>query len=194
MISVVMVKMMMFVLSIMMIWRRLQRSWWSGVDDEPWGCWLNYDDDHNSNLLFDYQLWIKLMKTQAFSYKLDKPPTILFRWIKPPKPSSSDIIDSIVYIWNVLIFPQSNSLKKSKWYYCRHEDGPIAQSNSGEMIVFPGATLHMECLSLKVILDDNNSMMTMMIILDKIILEALCILESLSLKVIVIWWQCQWWR
>ena len=44
-----------------------------------------------------------------YDYKIDKPPTILFR----------------------------------------HQDGPIAQSNIGELIVFPGATLHMECLFLK---------------------------------------------
>ena len=46
---------------------------------------------------------------QAYDYKLDKPPTILFR----------------------------------------HNGGPIAQSNRGELIVFPGTTLHMECLFLK---------------------------------------------
>ena len=31
----------------------------------------------------------------------------------------------------------------------RHTDGPIAQSTTGELIVFPGTTLHMECLFLK---------------------------------------------
>ena len=31
----------------------------------------------------------------------------------------------------------------------RHEGGPIAQSNLGELLVFPGTTLHMECLFLK---------------------------------------------
>ena len=31
----------------------------------------------------------------------------------------------------------------------RHRDGPIAQSNRGELVVAPGATLHMECLFLK---------------------------------------------
>ena len=46
---------------------------------------------------------------QEHEYKLDQPPTILFR----------------------------------------HKDGPIAQSNLGELIVFPGTTLHMECLFLK---------------------------------------------
>ena len=46
---------------------------------------------------------------QAYDYKLDKPPTILFR----------------------------------------HDGGPIAQSNLGELVVFPGTTLHMECLFLK---------------------------------------------
>ena len=39
----------------------------------------------------------------------------------------------------------------------RHENGPIAQSNSGEMIVFPNTTLHMECLSLKVTLPQLRS-------------------------------------
>lgn len=28
----------------------------------------------------------------------------------------------------------------------RHVDGPIAQSNDGKLIVYPGTTLHMECL------------------------------------------------
>lgn len=28
----------------------------------------------------------------------------------------------------------------------RHENGPIAQSNDGKLIVYPGTTLHMECL------------------------------------------------
>lgn len=28
----------------------------------------------------------------------------------------------------------------------RHEAGPIAQSNDGKLIVYPGAVLHMECL------------------------------------------------
>ena len=46
---------------------------------------------------------------QEHDYKLDQPPTILFR----------------------------------------HKDGPIAQSNMGELIVYPGTTLHMECLFLK---------------------------------------------
>ena len=46
---------------------------------------------------------------QMLDYKIDQPPTILFR----------------------------------------HQDGPIAQSNIGELIVFPGTTLHMECLFLK---------------------------------------------
>lgn len=28
----------------------------------------------------------------------------------------------------------------------RHQNGPIAQSNDGKLVVYPGATLHMECL------------------------------------------------
>jgi hypothetical protein len=31
----------------------------------------------------------------------------------------------------------------------RHERGPIAQTNSGELLVYPGTILHMECLFLK---------------------------------------------
>jgi hypothetical protein len=31
----------------------------------------------------------------------------------------------------------------------RHERGPIAQTNSGELLVQPGTILHMECLFLK---------------------------------------------
>ena len=46
---------------------------------------------------------------QMYDYKIDKPPTVLFR----------------------------------------HKGGPIAQSNTGELLVFPGTTLHMECLFLK---------------------------------------------
>ena len=44
-----------------------------------------------------------------YDYKIDKPPTVLFR----------------------------------------HKDGPIAQSNTGELVVHPGTTLHMEWLFLK---------------------------------------------
>ena len=46
---------------------------------------------------------------QMYDYKIDQPPTVLFR----------------------------------------HKGGPIAQSNTGELLVFPGTTLHMECLFLK---------------------------------------------
>jgi hypothetical protein len=28
----------------------------------------------------------------------------------------------------------------------RHQNGPIAQSNDGKLIVYPGVTVHMECL------------------------------------------------
>lgn len=28
----------------------------------------------------------------------------------------------------------------------RHQNGPIAQSNDGKLIVYPGTTIHMECL------------------------------------------------
>lgn len=38
------------------------------------------------------------------------------------------------------------AVEKSPTILFRYEDGPIAQSNDGKLIVYPGTTLHMECL------------------------------------------------
>nr|XP_014289884.1 sushi, von Willebrand factor type A, EGF and pentraxin domain-containing protein 1 isoform X2 [Halyomorpha halys] len=38
------------------------------------------------------------------------------------------------------------ALEKPPTILFRHESGPIAQSNDGKMIIYPGTTLHMECL------------------------------------------------
>lgn len=38
------------------------------------------------------------------------------------------------------------SMEKPPTILFRHELGPIAQSNDGKLIVYPGAVLHMECL------------------------------------------------
>lgn len=37
-------------------------------------------------------------------------------------------------------------MEKSPTILFRHHNGPIAQSNDGKLIVFPGTTVHMECL------------------------------------------------
>nr|CAI5864061.1 unnamed protein product [Callosobruchus analis] len=38
------------------------------------------------------------------------------------------------------------SMEKAPTILFRHQDGPIAQSNDGKLIVYPGTILHMECL------------------------------------------------
>ncbi|XP_055680814.1 uncharacterized protein LOC129788622 isoform X2 [Lutzomyia longipalpis] len=38
------------------------------------------------------------------------------------------------------------AMEKSPTILFRHQNGPIAQSNDGKLIVYPGTTLHMECL------------------------------------------------
>lgn len=37
-------------------------------------------------------------------------------------------------------------MEKAPTILFRHQNGPIAQSNDGKLIVYPGATVHMECL------------------------------------------------
>jgi len=37
-------------------------------------------------------------------------------------------------------------VEKAPTILFRHQNGPIAQSNNGKLIVYPGTTLHMECL------------------------------------------------
>lgn len=37
-------------------------------------------------------------------------------------------------------------VEKAPTILFRHQNGPIAQSNDGRLIVYPGTTLHMECL------------------------------------------------
>lgn len=37
-------------------------------------------------------------------------------------------------------------MEKAPTILFRHHNGPIAQSNDGKLIVYPGTTLHMECL------------------------------------------------
>ncbi|XP_023325982.1 complement receptor type 2 isoform X2 [Eurytemora carolleeae] len=41
------------------------------------------------------------------------------------------------------------ALDKPPTILFRHEQGPIAQTNTGELVVYPGTILHMECLFLK---------------------------------------------
>jgi hypothetical protein len=38
------------------------------------------------------------------------------------------------------------SVEKAPTILFRHQNGPIAQSNDGKLIVYPGTTIHMECL------------------------------------------------
>lgn len=40
----------------------------------------------------------------------------------------------------------STAVEKAPTILFRHQNGPIAQSNDGKLIVYPGTTLHMECL------------------------------------------------
>lgn len=37
-------------------------------------------------------------------------------------------------------------MEKDPTILLRHQNGPIAQSNHGTLIVYPGTTVHMECL------------------------------------------------
>lgn len=38
------------------------------------------------------------------------------------------------------------AMEKPPTILFRHENGPISQSNDGKLIVYPNATIHMECL------------------------------------------------
>ena len=58
-------------------------------------------------------------------------------WYKGP---ISWFLDPISWFLN----PISLYLSPISWYL-----GPISQTNSGELLVYPGAILHMECLFLK---------------------------------------------
>lgn len=40
----------------------------------------------------------------------------------------------------------SNTVEKAPTILFRHHNGPIAQSNDGKLVVYPGTTVHMECL------------------------------------------------
>lgn len=42
----------------------------------------------------------------------------------------------------VLVF----TVEKPPTILIRHQNGPIAQSNDGKLIVYPGTTVHLECL------------------------------------------------
>ena len=44
------------------------------------------------------------------------------------------------------LFSVCNSVEKPPTILFRHQLGPIAQSNDGTLIVYPGSILHMECL------------------------------------------------
>lgn len=39
-----------------------------------------------------------------------------------------------------------STVEKAPTILFRHQNGPIAQSNDGKLIVYPGTTVHMECL------------------------------------------------
>ena len=134
----------------------------------------------------------ELVSIQAFSYKLDKPPTILFRWVLMFFPQW---IKSLFNIWmNSIVYTFSCSHEDNKYvpifwrnhhdYFHRHEDGPIAQSNFGELLVFPGATLHMECLSLKV----QDILIKYFVILTFLLPEATLHIMCLSLEVLDFWY------
>lgn len=45
-----------------------------------------------------------------------------------------------------VILVSAHTVEKSPTILFRYQDGPIAQSNDGRLIVYPGTTLHMECL------------------------------------------------
>lgn len=57
----------------------------------------------------------------------------------------------IIYVWpseEVTLttnFP-FQTVEKAPTILFRHHNGPIAQSNDGKLVVYPGTTVHMECL------------------------------------------------
>jgi len=52
-------------------------------------------------------------------------------------------IDRVMYDWITVFLP---AVEKPPTILFRHQLGPIAQSNDGRLIVYPGTILHMECL------------------------------------------------
>jgi hypothetical protein len=52
-------------------------------------------------------------------------------------------IGRLVYAWITVFLP---AVEKPPTILFRHQLGPIAQSNDGRLIVYPGTILHMECL------------------------------------------------
>jgi len=52
-------------------------------------------------------------------------------------------IDRVTYDWITVFLP---AVEKPPTILFRHQLGPIAQSNDGRLIVYPGTILHMECL------------------------------------------------
>lgn len=45
-----------------------------------------------------------------------------------------------------MTFSKNSTVEKAPTILFRHQNGPIAQSNDGKLIVYPGTTVHMECL------------------------------------------------
>lgn len=46
----------------------------------------------------------------------------------------------------IFIFTLFGTVEKAPTILFRHQNGPISQSNDGKLIVYPGTTVHMECL------------------------------------------------
>ena len=98
--------------------------------------------------------------SQHYDYALDKPPTILFRHQNGKQCCNSrhNILKSTFWeLWidnyNNYVIVMKNTLIMKK--HCINQSlityqifckGPIAQTNTGELLVYPGAILHMECL------------------------------------------------
>lgn len=60
---------------------------------------------------------------------------------------ASELVDFLLDVFHFCVF--LISVEKNPTILFRHQDGPIAQSNDGKLIVFPGTTVHMECLWMK---------------------------------------------
>jgi Sushi repeat (SCR repeat) len=102
------------------------RSRWSGQKASCFG--LNQDNDYASKFFFcrillNFELSTKLLRLGFEAIVL-----ISF--------------SGITYFHNCALFP----VEKPPTILFRHQNGPIAQSNDGKLIVYPGATVHMECL------------------------------------------------
>lgn len=52
-------------------------------------------------------------------------------------------VGRFAYAWITVFFP---AVEKPPTILFRHQLGPIAQSNDGRLIVYPGTIVHMECL------------------------------------------------